>query len=118
MDDIVIFSKTWKDHLRHVRLVMDRLREQKLYVKASKCEWGLKEVDFVGFRVGENGVSAQPEKIEALKNWKTPRNIAEIRSFAGFANFYQKFVPRYAHKMAPISELLKKEIPWHWGEEQ
>ena len=118
MDDIVIFSKTWKEHVAHVKKVLQRLSELRLYVKASKCEWGLAEIDFVGFRVGAHGVATQPEKIEALKTWKTPKNIADIRSFAGFANFYQKFVPNYAHLMAPISNLLKKETPWTWGADQ
>ena len=110
--------QTWEAHKRHIRMVLQRLREQKLYVKASKCEWGKKEIDFVGFRVGENGVSTQPDKIEVLKNWKTPKTVADIRSFAGFANFYQKFVPNYADSMAPISNLLKKDTPWSWGPEQ
>ena len=72
MDDIIIFSKTWQDHIHHIRKVLQRLREQHLYVKKSKCEFGLKEIDFVGFRVGQNGVSTQPEKMAALKDWKTP----------------------------------------------
>ena len=61
MDDLVIFSKTWKEHLKHIGQVLQRLQEQKLYVKAKKCEWGMKELNFVGFRVGEHGISTQPK---------------------------------------------------------
>jgi len=118
MDDIVIFSKSWTEHLANIKTVLEKLREWKLYVKKSKCDFASEEIDFVGFRVSEKGIRTQPEKIEALEKWPIPQNVANIRSFTGFTNFYQKFVPNYAHIVAPLSALLRKDTEWTWGETQ
>ena len=87
-------------------------------MKKSKCDFASEEIDFVGFRVSEKGIRTQPEKIEALVKWPTPQNVADIRSFTGFTNFYQKFVPNYAHIVAPLSAILRKDTDWTWGEPQ
>ena len=118
IDDVVIHSKTWEEHLQHLRMVFQRLRDQKLYVKRSKCEFGLTEVEFVGFKVSAQGVSTLESKLATIQAWQSPKDVKEIQRFAGLTNFYQKFVPNYANMMAPLSDLLKKKNPWVWGELQ
>ena len=118
IDDVVIHSKTWSEHLQHLRKVFQRLRDQKLYVKRSKCEFGLTEVEFVGFKVSAQGVSTLESKLATIQAWQSPKDVKEIQRFAGLTNFYQKFVPNYAEMMAPLSDLLKKKNPWVWGDLQ
>ena len=112
MDDIVVFSRTWAEHLANLELVLQRLRESKFFVKRTKSELASEEIDFVGFRVSARGVRTQPENIHHLVNWPIPKDVADIRSFTGFTNFYQKFVPNYANILAPISALLRKDVEW------
>ena len=84
----------------------------------SKCEFATKEIDFVGFRVFAMGVRTQPEKLQALLKWPIPKDVADIRNFSGFTNFYQKFVPNYANIVAPPSSILRKGVGWVWGDTQ
>ena len=118
MDDIVVFSNTWAEHLANIELLLQRLRESKFFVKHSKCELASEEIDFVGFRVSASGVRTQPEKIQQLVNWPISKDVAYNSSFTGFTNFYQKFVPNCANILAPISALLRKDVEWTCGEAQ
>ena len=81
-----------QEHLENVKAVLQKLRDAKFYVKKSKCEFASEEIDFVGFRVSAKGVRTHPEKIEALTKWPVPKNVADVRRFTGYTNFYQKFV--------------------------
>ena len=107
MDDIVVHSKSWAEHLENVKAVLQRLRDSKFSVKRSKCEFATEKIDFVGFRVSTMGARTQPEKVESLLKWPIPKDVADIPSFSGFTNFYQKFVPNYANVVAPLSSLLR-----------
>ena len=118
LDDILIFSRTKEEHIKHVREVLTRLRAQKLYAKRSKCEFFRKEVEFLGHRIGANGLSVSQDKIDAVKQWKPPRNVTELRSFLGLAGFYRRFVEKYSHIALPLTELTKGENTWKWGPEQ
>ena len=118
MDDVVVFSGTLAEHLVKVDLVLQRLREAKFYAKRSKCDFASEEIGFVGFRVSAKVVRTQPEKIEALVKFPIPKDVADIRSFTGFTNFHQKFVPNYANIVAPLSAILRKDVEWTWGNAQ
>ncbi|CAA7026180.1 unnamed protein product [Microthlaspi erraticum] len=85
IDDILIYSKSKKEHEWHLRVVLDKLREQKLYGKLSKCSFWQREIGFLGHIVSEAGVAVDPEKITAISEWPTPKNATEIRSFLGLA---------------------------------
>ena len=118
MDEIVVFSNTWAEHLTNIDLVLKRLKVSKFFVKRSKCEFASEEIDFVGFRVSARGVRTQPEKIQQLVNWSMPKDVADIRSFTGFTNFYQKVVHNYPNILAPISALVRKDVEWTCGSAQ
>ncbi|GKF73440.1 putative reverse transcriptase domain-containing protein, partial [Tanacetum coccineum] len=77
IDDILIYSKTWEEHVKHLRLVLELLKKEKLYAKFSKCEFWLREVQFLGHMINGNGIHVDPSKIEAVKNWKAPRTPTE-----------------------------------------
>ena len=118
LDDILIFSKTREEHLRHIREVLERLRAQKLYAKLSKCEFMRSEVGFLGHRIGAEGLCVSPDKVDAVKNWPTPRNVHDVRSFLGLAGFYRRFVKDFSKIALPLTELTHDKAPWQWGEKQ
>jgi hypothetical protein len=120
MDDILIFSPDRAAHEKHVNLVLERLQEYGLYVKLSKCKFFTDEVDFLGFRVGTAGVSMDPSRVIAIRDWPVPKSYRDIQVFLGFANFYRGFIWRYSAVVAPITDLLvgmkagKKTGPFKW----
>ena len=106
IDDILIYSKNEEEHVEHLRIVLQRLREHKLYAKFSKCDFWLKEVQFLGHIISEAGISVDPSKIQDVLNWKTPESVSEIRSFLGLAGYYCRFVPDFSKIARPMTELL------------
>jgi len=83
IDDILVFSKTELEHAEHLRLVLQKLREHKLYAKRSKCEFWLKEVSFLGHVVSNGGIAMDPSKVKDVLDWKPPIDVSGIRSFLG-----------------------------------
>ena len=96
--------------------MLQRLREHKLYAKFSKCDFWLKEVQFLGHIISDKGISVDPSKIQDVLNWKTPESISEIRSFLGLAGYYRRFVPEFSKIVRPMTELLKKGVKFSWDD--
>jgi hypothetical protein len=92
IDDILIYSKDDKEHEKHLRLIMEKLREHKLYEKFSKCEFWLNKVGFLGHIVFVEGVAVDPSKVASVTEWESPKNAADIRSFLGLAGYYRRFI--------------------------
>ncbi|KAD4180259.1 hypothetical protein E3N88_28850 [Mikania micrantha] len=118
IDDILIYSKTKKDHETHLRLILELLKKEQLYAKFSKCEFWLKEVQFFGHVVDQQGIHVDPAKIEAIKDWKAPKTPSEIRSFLGLAGYYRRFIENFSKIAVPLTTLSKKDQPFVWGEAQ
>ena len=116
IDDILIYSKNEKERAEHLRIVLQRLREHKLYAKFSKCDFWLKEVQFLGHIIFEAGISMDPIKIQDVLNWKTSESVSEIRSFLGLAGYYRRFVPDFSKIDRPMTELLKKGAKFIWDD--
>lgn len=111
LDDILIFSKSEEEHVKHVKMALDRLREAKLYANMSKCEFGKPEVEFLGFRVSTNGIKPAEGKLKAIQDWKPPTNVQEVRQFIGLAQHYRRFIPSFASIAAPLTDLTKGSGP-------
>ena len=109
IDDILIYSGSKEDHEEHLRVVLQIMRENQLYAKFSKCQFWLDIVAFLGHVISVKGVSVDPQKIEAIVNWKPPTNVIEIRSFLGLAGYYRKFVEGFSKLAAHLTKLTKKE---------
>ena len=109
IDDILIYSKTKEENDEHLKFVLQRLREKKLYAKFSKCEFWLDQVSFLGHIVSQKGISVDPSKIEVVIEWPRPTTVKEVRSFLGLARYYMKFVEDFARLTSPFTTLTKKE---------
>ena len=83
-----------------------------LYVKPEKCEWGQESVEFLGFHCSASGICMNEEKVQVILDWPEPRNVRDIQSFLGFANFYRRFIPRYSDIVVSMTHLLRKDAPW------
>ncbi|GJW04164.1 putative reverse transcriptase domain-containing protein [Tanacetum coccineum] len=118
IDDILIYSKTQEEHVEHLRLVLELLKKEKLYAKFSKCEFWLREVQFLGHVINGNGIHVDPSKIEAVKNWKAPRTLTEVRSFLGLVGYYRRFIENFSKIAKSLTILTQKSKTFDWGEEQ
>ena len=92
IDDILIYSRSKKEHGDHLRQVLGTLRKEKLYAKFSKCEFWIRRVEFLGHVVSEEGIHVDPSKIKAIENWSAPKMPTEIRQFLGLAGYYRRFI--------------------------
>jgi hypothetical protein len=108
IDDILIYSRSREEHEKHLRTILQILRENKLYGNLKKCEFWLEEVPFLGHVVSKDGVSVDPSRVEAVVNWARPPTIRETRSFLGLAGYYRRFVEGFSSLVAPLTRLTKK----------
>ncbi|KAL0544115.1 hypothetical protein IC582_019226 [Cucumis melo] len=115
IDDILIYSKTEAEHEEHLRMVLQTLRDNKLYAKFSKCEFWLKQVSFLGHVISKAGVSVDPAKIEAVTGWTRPSTVSEVRSFLGLAGYYRRFVENFSRIATPLTQLTRKGAPFVWS---
>ena len=129
IDDIIIFSRTYEEHLERLRLVFDRIKEANLKLSPGKCTFFKPKVRYVGHIVSEQGIETDPEKIEKIVNWPTPTSPEQVRQFIGFAGYYRRFIKNFSQISQPLTELMptpqkknkkksKEQKPWHWGEKQ
>ena len=115
LDDILVYSRSMEDHAGHLRKLFQRLREQRLYAKASKCDIARTTVDFLGQHVTPAGMSPQEQKLKAIREWEPPRDIRGVRSFLGFTNYYRRYVHHYAELVNPLTYLTKKDVGYQRG---
>ncbi len=118
LDDILIYSKTPEDHLKHIQLVLDILRKHKLFAKLSKCAFGTTNVDFLGHVVSSEGIKVDPNKIAVIKDWPRPKTQKDVRSFLGLAGYFRGFVKDFASVARPLTELTSKTVQWKWTQVQ
>lgn len=129
LDDILIFSKTFDEHLDRLTAVFERLEKHCLKLKAKKCEFLKKSVTYLGHVVSDVGVATDPEKTKAITTWPVPYNIKTLRTFLGFAGYYRRYVQNYSKIVKPLNDLLKghstqkgkpkgKPPDWKWGQEE
>lgn len=118
LDDCIIFSATFSDHLSHLRSVFQVIRDAGLKLKPSKCTFAELSVEFLGHIVSGDGIRPDPRKIAVVANWPAPRNVRELRSFLGLASYYRRFIHNFSMIAKPLNALLKQSTSWSWGAEQ
>ena len=114
IDDILIYSKNDEEHAEHLRIVLELLKDKKLYAKLSKCEFWLNEVSFLGHVISKNGIAVDPTKVEAVSQWEAPKTVSEIRSFLGLAGYYRKFIEGFSKLALPLTKLTRKGQAFIW----
>ena len=119
IDDIEIFSNSWESHLKRLDTVLDKLQENNVTINPRKCEWAVKETDWLGYWLTPNGIKPWTKKVDAILNMKAPSNATELRTFLGIITYYRDMWPRRSHILAPFTNLagLPKKAKLEWTEE-
>ena len=113
--DILIFSKNMEEHLQHVRILFERLRQADLKLTKRKCNFLKAHVQYLGHYISGQGLEPVPEKLESLQNMPPPTDLTETRKFLGFVGYYRKFIPKYSDIARPLTNLTRKDIPFEWS---
>jgi hypothetical protein len=116
IDDILIYSKSESDHEEHLRLVLQKLRDNQLYAKYSKYEFWIDEVSFLGHIISNGGISVNPAKVKEIVVWSMPTTVTEIQSFLGLAGYYRRFIEGFSKIAKPMTSLLEKGREFKWDE--
>ena len=119
LDDVLVYSKNPQEHLVHLELVLQRLREHQLYAKLSKCAFALIDMPFLGHIISAGGIRMDPAKVDAIMQWPAPRTVVQLQSFLGLANYYRRFVKDYSKIATPLTAMATPATKdWPWGEAQ
>ncbi|GJV46152.1 putative reverse transcriptase domain-containing protein [Tanacetum coccineum] len=118
IDDILIYSKSKKEHEEHLKLILELLKKEELYAKFSKCEFWIPKVQFLGHVIDSEGIHVDPAKIESIKDWTSPKSPTEIRQFLGLAGYYRRFIEGFSKIAKPMTKLTQKKIKFEWGDKQ
>jgi len=116
VDNILVFSSTFDEHVERLGRVFDRLSAAGLKLKPSKCKLFQKRVSFLGHVVSGKGIEPDPAKVSAVTEWPVPRNVTEVRSFVGLASYYRSFLASFREIAAPLLNLTKKGVPFVWSD--
>lgn len=117
LDDVIVFGSSFEKCLANLELVLERFHSAGLRLKPSKCDLFQPEVAFLGHRVNKDGISCDPAKLAAVRDWPRPDKLAEVRSFLGLATYYKKFLPNFSELVQPLTDLTRKGVRFHWSEE-
>ena len=115
LDDLIIFSRTFDQHIERLQRVFDRLVQAGLKLKPSKCALFQRRVKFLGSIVSGEGIEPDPEKVQAVAQWPTPQNVTEVRAFVALASYYRRHIKSFAEIARPLHELTKKDVRFYWG---
>ncbi|KAJ3684022.1 hypothetical protein LUZ61_013186 [Rhynchospora tenuis] len=115
-DDILIYSRSKEEHAVHLKLALEILRDNQMFVKKSKCEFGAPSLEYLGHIISAKGVSTDPRKVEAMLQWPKPKTVRELRGFLGLTGYYRRFVQNYGTIAKPLTNQLKKNA-FEWGTE-
>jgi hypothetical protein len=116
IDDILVYSKSEDEHTKHLHIVLQRLRDHRLYAKFSKCDFWLREIKFLGHTISQDRIAVDPEKVQEVMDWRPPTTMRQIRSFLGLAGYYRRFIPDFSRIAKPMTELLKKGVKFDWSQ--
>jgi hypothetical protein len=114
LDDILVYSKSEEEHDQHLRMVLQVLREHKLYAKLSKCSFYQEKIHYLGHIISKEGIVVDPKNIEGIREWPVPKNVIEVRSFMGLLGYYRRFIVGFSRIAHPITSLQRKEKMFQW----
>jgi hypothetical protein len=114
IDYILVYSRSEEEHEEHVRLALQKLRENRLYAELSKCEFWMKQVAFLGHVISKGGISVDPSKVQDVLSWNAPMSVSDIRSFLGLARYYWRLIEGFSKISKLMTELLEKDKKFEW----
>ena len=117
MDDILIPADTLEELEETTKVVLQRLKDNDLYLKPEKCEFARTRVEYLGMIIEQGRIAMDPKKVKGIVDWPQPKNTTQLRSFLGFGNFYRRFIKKYSDVVKPLNDLLKKDIAFQWNDE-
>ena len=117
IDDILVFSKSEREHEEHLKVVLQTLRDHKLYAKFSKCIFWEHEVKFLDHVINVHGIFVDPDKVRAVSNWKRPETPTEICSFLGLVGYYRRFIEKFYIIVVPLTKLIRKDVKFIWTDD-
>jgi hypothetical protein len=113
LDDILVYSPSLESHIQHLKLVLTKLRDNQLYMKANKCSFAQHQLEYLGHIISDQGVATDPSKTADMLKWPTPVTVTELRGFLGLTGYYRKIVKHYGLIAKPLTQLLKKnQFQW------
>ena len=118
LDDVLVFGESLQEHNERLREIFEKLRQFNLKIEPDKCEFLKTELNYLGHVVTSEGVKPDPQKVKAIKEFPTPKNTTDVKSFLGLAGYYRKFIPQFSKMAKPLNDLLKKDNAWQWEQEQ
>lgn len=118
LDDIIVISKTFDEHLRLLTEVFRRLRDARLRLNPAKCRFCVDQLKYLGHVVDRHGIRTDPEKVSAVVDWPAPSSVKQIRQFLGMASWYRRFIENFSTLAAPLTRLTRKNARWAWGPEE
>ena len=117
LDDVIVFSKTFQDHLSHLQQVFERLRAAGLKLHPSKCNFAKREIHYLGHIVNSEGISPDPDKLTAIVTYPESNNLKQLRAFLGLSGYYRRFIENYSSIASPLYQLTKKGVQFAWSEQ-
>jgi len=115
LDDILIYSNNMSKHYQHVKEVLKCLRKANLYIKAEKCEFHFKSVEYLEYILSPSGLTMSNNKVKIIQDWLEPKKVKDIQFFLDFTNFYRWFIINYSDIVIPLTCLIWKNIPWNFN---
>ena len=117
LDDIIIYSDTFKDHLDHLCQVFQKFRDVNLKLKPKKCSFACDRIHYLGHIISEDGVATDPEKLKVVQEYPSPKNVKDVRAFLGFVGYYRRYIKDFSKIAQPLTALTRKDIPFQWTKE-
>jgi hypothetical protein len=118
LDDILIFSKSREEHVKHVKQILDVLRKEKLFLKMSKCKFGKTSLIYLGHIIGGGELKIDPSKVKVILDWPKPNNVTEVRNFLGANQYWRKFIAIFSSIATPLHAMTCVKQVFQWGGKQ
>ncbi|GKE18705.1 hypothetical protein Tco_1426282, partial [Tanacetum coccineum] len=118
IDDVLIYSRSEKDHEEHLKLILELLKKDELYAKLFKCELWLPKVQFLRHEIYNQGIHVDPAKIESIKDWATPMTLKEICQFLVLVDYYRRFIKGFSRIEKPLTKLTRRNVKFEWREKE